>query len=236
VAWCRRLCSRPPDKLFGSVLTPQHGLHHRRQAEHCTLDDEATIFLVDDDSAALRALTTLVKVVFPRVRAFGSASEFLAAYRDHQSGCLVLDVAMPGMSGLELHRKLIRDKINLPVIYVTGHGNVSLAVEAMQMGAIDFLEKPVQEHRLWDSIRKALELDGQIHRRRERRQHAEERMAKLTAGERAVLSLILEGRRNKEIAAQLNLSTRSIEDRRARIMKKMGAASLAELVQLVMTH
>lgn len=109
------------------------------------MNDDPTIFLVDDDPAALRALTALIKVVFPRVKPFLSADEFLAAYREHQPGCLVLDVAMPGMNGLELHRKLIRDKITLPVIYVTGHGNVPMAVEAMQMKAVNFLEKPVQE-------------------------------------------------------------------------------------------
>jgi two-component system, LuxR family, response regulator FixJ len=200
------------------------------------LDDEPAIFLVDDNAAALQALAAVVKVVFPRVYLFSSAAEFLAAYPAHRAGCLVLDVAMPGMNGLELHRKLIRDKINVPVIYVTGHGSVPMAVEAMQMGAVNFLEKPVQEHELWDSIRKALELDAQHHRRRTRRQDAEERLAKLTAGEREVLDLILEGLRNKEIALRLNLSTRSIEDRRARIMKKMGAKSLAELVQLIMAH
>jgi two-component system, LuxR family, response regulator FixJ len=200
------------------------------------LNDEATVFVVDDDPAALRALAALVKVVFPRVQTFSSASDFLAAYCPQQSGCLVLDVAMPGMSGLELHRKLIHDRINLPVVYVTAHGNVQMAVEAMQMRAVNFLEKPVHEQQLWDSIRKALELDRQNRSRRARRQHAEERLAKLTAGEREVLNLILEGKRNKEIAEQLRLSTRSIEDRRAKIMKKMGAASLAELVQLVMTH
>jgi two-component system, LuxR family, response regulator FixJ len=200
------------------------------------LDEEPTIFLVDDDAAALRALAAVVKVVFPRVLSFTSAADFLAGYRSHHSGCLVLDVAMPGMNGLELHRKLIRDKINMPVIYVTGHGNVAMAVEAMQMGAVNFLEKPVQEHELWDSIRKALELELQNHRRRIRRQHAEERLTKLTVGEREVLNLILEGKRNKEIALHLDLSTRSIEDRRARIMKKMSAGSLAELVQLVMMH
>ena len=128
------------------------------------MNDEATVFLVDDDPAALRALATLVKVVFPRVATFSSAAEFLAAYH-HQPGCLVLDVAMPGMSGLELHRKLIHDKIALPVVFVTGHGNVPMAVEAMQMGAVNFLEKPVQEQELWDSIRQALELDAQNRRR-----------------------------------------------------------------------
>ena len=200
------------------------------------MNDDPTIFLVDDDPAALRALTALIKVVFPRVKPFLSADEFLAAYREHQPGCLVLDVAMPGMNGLELHRKLIRDKITLPVIYVTGHGNVPMAVEAMQMKAVNFLEKPVQEQALWDSIRRGLELDIQNRRRRMRRQRAEERLARLTRGEREVLDLILEGKRNKEIAVQLHLSTRSIEDRRAKIMVKTGAKSLVELVQLVMTH
>lgn len=143
---------------------------------------------------------------------------------------------MPGMNGLELQRKLLREKITLPVIFVTGHGNVSMAVEAMQMGAVNFLEKPIQEQSLWDSIRKALDLDLQHSRRRARRQRAEQRLLKLTPGEREVLDLILEGLLNKEIAVKLGLSTRTIEDRRAKLMKKMGAKSLAELVQLVMTH
>ena len=199
------------------------------------MTEEATVFLIDDDPAALRALATLVKVVFPRVEIFSSATEFLTAYHD-QPGCLVLDVAMPGMSGLELHRKLIRDKVALPVVFVTGHGNVPMAVEAMQMGAVNFLQKPAQEQELWNSIRRAIELDTQNRRRLARRQRAQERLTRLTAGEREVLNLILEGKMNKEIATELGLSTRTIEDRRAKVMKKMGAKSLAELVQLVMTH
>jgi two-component system, LuxR family, response regulator FixJ len=199
------------------------------------LSDEATIFLVDDDPTALRALATLARVVFPRVATFSSAAEFLDAYQN-QPGCLVLDVAMPGMNGLELHRKLIHEKIMLPVVFVTGHANVPMAVEAMQLGAVNFLQKPVQEQELWNSIRRGLELDSQNRRRRARRQRAEERLAKLTSGEREVLNLILEGKINKEIAGDLGLSTRTIEDRRARLMKKMGAKSLAELIQLVMTH
>jgi FixJ family two-component response regulator len=201
----------------------------------CLLNDETTVFLIDDDPVALRGLTALIKVVFPRVVAFSSAAEFLAAYRQ-QPGCLVLDVAMPEMNGLELHRKLIQDKITLPVVFVTGHGNVPMAVEAMQMGAINFLEKPVQEQLLWDSIRKALEVDAQGRRRRARRQRAEERLTRLTPGEREVLNLILEGKMNKEVATELGLSTRTIEDRRAKLMKKMGAKSLAELIQMVMTR
>ena len=201
----------------------------------CLLSDEATVFMVDDDPTAVRALAALVRVVFPRVETYASANDFLAAYRQ-QPGCLILDVAMPGMNGLELQRKLLQDKITLPIVFVTGHANVPMAVEAMQMGAVNFLQKPVQEQELWESIRRAIELDAQNRRRRARRQHAEERLSSLTTGEREVLNLILEGMLNKEIASELHLSTRTVEDRRAKLMKKMGAKSLAELIQLVMTH
>jgi FixJ family two-component response regulator len=200
------------------------------------LGAEATIFLVGDDPAALQTMLKTVKVVFPHVETFSSAAAFLAAYRSDRPGCLVLDVAMPGMSGLELQRRLIQDKIALPIVFVTGHANVAMAVEAMQMGAVDFLEKPVEEQRLWDAIRKAIELDAQTRRRLARRHHAEERLSKLSAGEREVLNLILEGKMNKEIAAELGLSTRTIEDRRSKLMRKMNAQCVAELVQLVMTH
>jgi FixJ family two-component response regulator len=200
------------------------------------LNEESTVFLIDDDPTALRTMSATIRIVFPHIEAFASAADFLATYNSHRPGCLVLDVAMPGMSGLELQRKLIRDKIVLPVVFVTAHGNVPMAVEVIQLGAVNFLEKPVQEQQLWDSIRKALELDAQNRRRMARRQRAEERLVRLTPGEREVLNLILEGRMNKEIAAELHLSTRTIEDRRAKMMKKMGAESLAELIQLVMTH
>jgi len=147
-----------------------------------------------------------------------------------------MDAALSGMSGLELQRKLIHDKISIPVIFVTAHGSVSMAVEAMQMGAVHFLEKPVPEQQLWDSIRRALELDEKNRRRAARRRKVEERLARLTPGEREVLDLILEGKLNKEIAAELGLSTRTVEDRRAKLMKKMDAHSLAELVQMAMTR
>jgi two-component system response regulator FixJ len=197
---------------------------------------ESTVFLVDDDPAVLRSMAALVEVVFPRVKAYGSAAEFLADYQAPCPGCLVLDVAMPGLNGLELQRKLIHDKIDLPIVFITGHGNVQMAVSAMQSGAVNFLEKPFREQELWDSIRKALDLDVQNRRRKARRQRVEERLTMLSEGERAVLNLILEGKLNKEIAAELGLSNRTVEDRRARLMKKMGARSVAELVQLAMTH
>ncbi len=198
--------------------------------------EESTVFLVDDDPAVLRSLTALVEVVFPKVRAYASAADFLAAYQPSSPGCLVLDVAMPVLNGLELQRKLVQDKVDLPIVFVTGHGNVQMAVSAMQAGAVNFLEKPFHEQELWDSIRRALELDAHNRRRRARRQRVEERLAMLSQGERAVLDLILEGKPNKEIAADLGLSNRTVEDRRARLMKKMDARSVAELVRLAMTH
>jgi two-component system, LuxR family, response regulator FixJ len=200
------------------------------------LNEETTIFLVDDDPATLQTTLATVKVVYSRVETFSSAAEFLAAYRPDRPGCLVLDVALRGMTGLELQRKLVRDKIALPVVFVASHANVAMAVEAMKMGAVNFLEKPAQEQQLWDSIRKAVDLDAQNRRRLARRRRAEERLSKLTPGEREVLDLILEGKLNKEIATELGLSTRTIEDRRAKLMKKMDAQCVAELVQLVLTH
>ncbi len=200
------------------------------------MNNDTTVFLVDDDPAVLRSLTTLVKVVFPHVEAYTSATDFLSNYHADQSGCLVLDVAMPGMSGLELQRKLCQEKVDLPIVFITGHGNVQMAVGAMQAGAVNFLEKPFHEQELWASIRRALEVDTRNRRRKARRQRVEERMSKLTAGEREVLDLIMDGKYNKEIASQLGLSIRTVEDRRARLMKKMQANSVAELVQLAMTH
>ena len=198
--------------------------------------EEPTVFLVDDDPAMLRSLVALVKAVFPRVEAFSSATEFLEAYKPGRPGCLVLDVAMPEMNGLELQRKLLEEKADLPVVFVTGHGNVQMAVGAMQAGAVNFLEKPFQEQELWDSIRKALETDEQGRHQKARRYQAEDRLTKLTRGERDVLDLILDGKFNKEIASQLDLSVRTVEDRRAKLMRKMDARSVAELVQLAVVH
>jgi len=200
------------------------------------LNSNATVFVVDDDPAVLKSLTSLLKVVFPRVKAYRSASEFLDDYDPDQAGCLVLDVAMPGMNGLELQRKLVEDKVDLPVVFVTGHGNVQMAVGAMQAGAVNFLEKPFREQELRDSIRKAIDLDEQNRRRRTRRNRAETLIARLTPGEREVLNMILDGKYNKEIATELGLSVRTIEDRRARLMYKMEAKSVAELVQLALTR
>jgi RNA polymerase sigma factor (sigma-70 family) len=140
------------------------------------------------------------------------------------------------MSGLELQQKLLSEKIDLPIVFITGHGSVPMAVDAMKSGAVNFLEKPFHDQELWDSIRAALEMDLQNRRRKTRRQELQERLSRLNEGEMTVLNMILEGKTNKIIAEELGISTRTVEDRRSRIMKKMGATSVAELVQLTMTH
>lgn len=198
------------------------------------MNDEPTIFVVDDDLPVLGSVTKLLKIIFPRVEAYASAADFLAAYDRSRPGCLVLDVAMPGMSGLELQKKLAEKKVSLPVVFLTGHGNVQMAVGAMQQGAIDFLEKPFREQELWDSVRKALEVDKENRLRQTRQMQIQKRIATLSSGEHEVLDLILEGKSNRQIAADLGLSIRTIEDRRARLMKKLHARSVAELVKLAM--
>ncbi len=195
---------------------------------------EPTVFVVDDDVATRRLIVELLKTIFPQVEAFASAAEFLAEADPARPGCLVLDVAMPGMSGLELQKTLSLRQIDLPIVFLTGHGNVQMAVGAIQAGAVDFIEKPFRDHELWDSVRKALEIDTR--KRQEKAQEAKrrQRLALLSAGERDVLAGILEGKYNKQIAGELNLSIRTVEDRRAKLMKKLQVSSVVELVQFAM--
>ncbi len=195
---------------------------------------ESTAYVVDDDADSRRLIAGLLEAIFPRVQAFASATEFLEAYQEDQPGCLVLDVAMPGMSGLELQKALAERNIQLPIVFLTGHANVQMAVGAMQAGAVNFLEKPIREQDLWESVRRAFDLDRQRRKARFGRTDGEQKVSRLVPGEREVLALILEGMFNKEIAAQLNLSIRTVEDRRARLMRKLEVASVVELVQLTM--
>ncbi len=200
------------------------------------MSTEPTVFIVDDDPAMLESVAELVRVIFPRVETYLSAAEFLSAYDRSRLGCLVLDVAMPQMSGLELQQKLTEEGIELPVIFLTGHGNVQMAVGAMHAGAVNFLEKPFRGQDLWNSIRSALEADRENRLLRVRRLVIEGRLATLSPGEQDVLDLILAGKFNKEIAAELSLNIRTVEDRRARVMRKLRANSVVELVQLTMPH
>jgi FixJ family two-component response regulator len=193
-----------------------------------------TVFIVDDDEGARNSLRFLLKSVALPATAFGSAREFLAAYDPHQAGCLVLDVRMPGMSGLELQQELNRRGAVIPVIFVTGHGDVPMAVEAVQAGAFDFVQKPYREQELLDRIQRALARDKTNRAALHERDRIRARLASLTAREREVLRLMTLGKPNKVMAAELGLSQRTVEIHRAHVMEKSGATSLAQLVRMVL--
>jgi two-component system response regulator FixJ len=193
-----------------------------------------TVFIVDDDEAVRSALRLLLKSVGLTASALPSAQQFLESYDPHQPGCLVLDVRMPGMSGLELQQQLnVRGAI-LPVIFITGHGDIPMAVEAMQQGAFDFLQKPFRDQDLIDRIQRALAKDKESRAELNARTHTRERLESLTPREREVLGLVTSGKPNKVMAADLGVSQRTVEIHRARVMEKMGVSSLAQLVRMVM--
>ena len=193
-----------------------------------------TIFVVDDDEGVRNSIRFLLKSVGLATKTLASASEFLETYKPRQPGCLVLDVRMPGMSGLELQQQLNLRGAIIPVIFITGHGDIPMAVEAMQHGAFDFLQKPFRDQDLIDRIQRALERDA--HNRAALAQHdrIRARFDSLTPREREVLALMTRGKPNKVMAAELGVSQRTVEIHRARVMEKTGAASLAQLVRMAM--
>ena len=193
-----------------------------------------TVFVVDDDNAVRNSLRLLLKSVGLASQPLGSAAEFLETYRPSQPGCLVLDVRMPGMSGLELQRELNLRGATIPVIFITGHGDIPMAVEAMQQGAFDFLAKPFRDQELIDRVQRALAKDGTTRSALKERERIRERLESLTPREREVLSLMTQGKPNKIMAHELGVSQRTVEIHRARVMEKSGATSLAQLVRMVM--
>ncbi len=196
---------------------------------------KATVFVVDDDQAMRNSLKWLIESVGVHVESYPSADEFLARFQSGRSGCLVLDVRMPGMSGLDLQEHLAEHNIKIPVVIITGHGDVPMAVRAMKHGAIDFIEKPFNDEVLLDAIRRAIAFEE--HQRTHNSEHREvkERLSHLTPREREVMIMVTEGASNKEIANQLGVSAKTIEAHRARVMEKMQARSLAELVRMVLS-
>lgn len=196
---------------------------------------QPTVYVIDDDSAVVNSLVNLVKTIDLNVVAFHSAGEFLEAFNPAGPSCLVLDVRMPAMSGLELQSELEARGVNLPIIMITGHGDVRMAVEAMKNGAVDFLEKPFRMQELCDVIQRAMRLAEENWRASRQRESVDRQIGQLTPAERAVLELVVAGRTNKMMADELGLSVRAIEDRRARMMKKLGVTSRAELLRLVGT-
>ena len=197
-------------------------------------EPEPTVFIVDDDEAMRDALDTLIRSVGMRTSLHASADEFLAAYDPEQPGCLVLDVRMPGMSGLDLQDALAEQGIKLPVIIITGHGDIPMAVQAMRAGAVDFLEKPFREQELLHRIHQAVEQDARAQQDRAAKAEITARLASLTPREGQVLDLVVAGKPNKAIAGELGLSHKTVEFHRAKIMDKMRADNVAELVRMVL--
>ena len=194
----------------------------------------ATVYVVDDDDGMRRALTLLLNTVGYQTAAFASPREFLDKFSMDAAGCLVLDIRMPGMSGLELQRHLNRMGSMLPVIFLTGHGDVPMAVQAMKEGAFEFVQKPCRDQDLLDAINHALELDKEIRSSLALRADVLQRFESLTPREKQVMNQVVDGDANKVIAIDLNLSERTVEILRAKVMEKMGARSVAHLVKLQM--
>lgn len=192
-----------------------------------------TVFVVDDNPAVRDAIRWLVEQVGLHVKTYTNANEFLAAYHPGTRGCLVLDIRMPGMSGIELQEKLARDGAHLPVIIVTGHGDVPITVRAMKAGAFEFLQKPFNDQTLLDAIQAALDKFGQVWEQEDRMSQTSRNLATLTPREREVLEQLRHGKLNKVIAGDLGLSVRTVEGHRAKIMEKMGARTLGQLIEMV---
>jgi two-component system response regulator FixJ len=193
-----------------------------------------TVYVVDDDSGVRSSIRVLMKSVGLPATQFASAQEFLSAYRVAQPGCLVLDIRMPGMNGLELQEELNRRGAVIPVIFITGHGDVPMAVEAMRHGAFEFLQKPFRDQELLDRIQQALARDQESRQGLKEHERIRVQLASLTPREREVLDLVATGKANKVVAQDLGVSQRTVEIHRARVMKKMGAKSLAQLVRMVL--
>ncbi|MHC4741911.1 MAG: response regulator transcription factor [Planctomycetota bacterium] len=200
------------------------------------MDEQQTpvVYVVDDDEAVCQSLGLLIEGVGLEVRTYHTAEDFLAGYNPDRPGCLVVDVRMPGMSGLDLQRQLKERGINLPSIVVTGHGDIPMAVEAMKAGVVDFVEKPFRDQILLDDIQKALQLDAQARNQNAIKDDIESKASQLTPREAEIMNLLVDGRSSKTIAYELGISQKTVDFHRAHILKKMGVDSVVELVLL--TH
>lgn len=197
-------------------------------------DNPQIVYVVEDDDAVRDSLLMLLKAEGYNARGYEDALKFLKEPVAQLQGCLVLDIRMPGMTGMELHRKLVEEKCALPIIFVTGHGDVSMAVEAMKLGAIDFVQKPYREEDLLAKINTALKMDAEQQESLKYKEKLQEKIASLTPRELEIMEMMIEGNANKVIAIELNISQRTVEIHRSRVMQKMGTHSLAQLVQMVL--
>jgi len=195
-------------------------------------EEQPVVFIIDDDSSVREAVTDLLRSIGLGAKSFGSTQEFLQSTRPDVPGCIVLDVRLPGPSGLEFQRMLINSNIQLPIIFISAHGDIPMSVRAMKSGAIEFLTKPLHEQQLLDAVQAGIERDRA--RRKEAKVVAElkERFESLTPREREVLTLVITGRPNKQIASQANLSEMTVKVHRSQVMRKMQAKSLVDLVRM----
>ena len=196
------------------------------------MNPKGTVFLVDDDEGLRTATTRLLTACGFAVKAFQSAEEFLQQFDFDDAGCLLLDLRMPGQSGLELQSTLAKRKVLLPIVFLTGHADVPTSVYAMKQGAVDFLEKPVREEDLVAALERALGVDERLRHERGERERIERRYASLTAREREVFTQIVAGRLNKQTGQLLGIAERTVKLHRSRVFEKMGAPSVADLVRM----
>ena len=192
-----------------------------------------TVFIVDDDAAIRDSLSLMIEQENIAVQAFDSAETFLAAYQPECPGCAIVDIRMPGMDGIELHEALLKRNILLPIIFLTGHGDIPMSVQAMKAGAVDFLTKPVTREKLLNSIRAAIQQSETVLSENANHQEALSHLASLTDRERDVMLLAVQGHPNKHIARQLGISHRTVEIHKSKIMQKTGAINLLDLARIV---
>ena len=197
---------------------------------------EPMVFYVDDDDAMCKSIRFLIESVSLQIKTFSSAKDFLDKYVPGTPGCLLLDVRMPEMSGLELQEQLSKRNIEIPIIFITGHGDVPMATRAMKAGAVEFLTKPFNDQALLDSIQSAIEIDEEQQKANIEKRHIAERVEKLTRREFEVMKCVVNGNLNKVTAYELGISPKTVELHRAKIMEKMQAKSLAHLVKMVLTY
>jgi FixJ family two-component response regulator len=236
----RRLHPRQIDDLEGdsgaTMGTPATTTHAQRvrasQPGYRVTDAQAVVYVIDDDPSVRDALGSLVRSVGLEVKVFGSTQEFLESPRPDVPGCLVLDVRLPGAGGLDLQSQLLKSNIHLPIVFITGHGDIPMSVQAMKAGAIEFLTKPFRDQELLDAIQVGIERDRARRRNSEIVRQLRERFESLTVREQEIMAHVVTGRMNKQIAGDLDVSEITVKVHRGQVMRKMGAKSLAELVRM----